>query len=716
MNVDLKKLAACLAWGAFWGAAAWSAYAVVEFVFSSLVFYFTRPYAVFSAWHWHLTALLALTYLIAGPLAGALAGLVTHFLRGRLPDDANPMRLLESAATLPLALVFLGNGIGLTVTGLGFGGIWQAIAAAVCTLFLVMGLCSPSWMDRLGLITNPWIISGLLLGLGQELDVLNMSVAAQLGSSIGQWAMALTALLVLTAALSILIGRRLANFLAAHRRGYPGLGLTTVSAGLVLMWASAALSTRSSVAEAAPLNLSTSARPNIVLIVMDTVRADHLSLYGYNRDTTPNLKALAQDGVAYTNAISSSDITLTSHASIFTGMYASWHSAYCQPPEAAYGRELSKQYPTVAEVLKSSGYETIGVAANLYLRANFGLERGFDEFRIPRPVPMLPDQSRSLLRHHFRKWMSYAADTAQFDRLFTLGQDVDDELFRTLAHRAHPDAPFFVFLNYMDAHFPYVPPAPYSARFPGRHPRTTQDDLENDQYNISDGAPIPPAYPEHCLSQYDGGIAYEDAQIGRVVSWLKSHNAYDNTMIVVTSDHGEAFGERKRVGHANSPYQNLLHVVLLVKYPKSTLRGPESALASLTDVAPTIYGAASVPAPKTLQGRDLASQSVPREIYSETFPCPVIRPRECKSGCTTTSIFSWPFKFIYSDQQGGRLELFDLSADPDERRNLIIRQQDQATDLRARLDAWSRPAQTRQVKQANPEQQKGLEGLGYIGK
>jgi arylsulfatase A-like enzyme len=151
-------------------------------------------------------------------------------------------------------------------------------------------------------------------------------------------------------------------------------------------------------------------------------------------------------------------------------MYASWHSAYCQPPEAAYGRKLSDRYPTVAELMKRGGYATIGVAANLYLRADFGMERGFDEFRIPRPVPLLPDDARWLLRHNVRRWVSYTGDTAQFDRLYALGEDIDSELFAVMEQRTNRQTPFFVFLNYMDAHFPYVPPAPFNERFPGRRP------------------------------------------------------------------------------------------------------------------------------------------------------------------------------------------------------------------------------------------------------
>ena len=139
---------------------------------------------------------------------------------------------------------------------------------------------------------------------------------------------------------------------------------------------------------------------------MDTVHADHLAVYGYERDTTPNLRELARDSMVYTNAISASDITLTSHASLFTGMYPSWHGAYCDPQNAAYGRAISNSYPTVAELLRSAGYQTSGVAANLYLRADFGLERGFDRFRIPRPVPLLAAENAFMLRGALRRGLS----------------------------------------------------------------------------------------------------------------------------------------------------------------------------------------------------------------------------------------------------------------------------------------------------------------------
>ena len=451
-------------------------------------------------------------------------------------------------------------------------------------------MCSPAlllirrWNDGAGWLTNYWVVSGLLLGFGQLLGLREMGVANQLGARLGIASLALTALLLGVTAASVLFGRK-------FRLPAVPLRFGAIGGALLLILVSYTLGRPAqNRVEAASTPLAPTGRPNVLLIVMDTVHADHLAAYGYQRDTTPNLRELARDSMLYTNAISASDITLTSHASLFTGMYPSWHGAYCDPQNAAYGRAISNSYPTVAELLHSAGYQTSGVAANLYLRADFGLERGFDRFRIPRPVPLLAAENAFMLRGALRRGLSTVFDTAQFDRLYALGEDINSELFADLAAFSKPGAPAFIFVNYMDAHFPYVPPSPYDARYPGRRPGMTQDDLESEQKVLVSGNGAVPAYQSHCVSQYDGGIAYVDHQIGEVVTWLKRHGAYDNTMIVVTSDHGEAFGERHRVGHANSPYQNLLHVALIVKYPHTAQRGAEERPVSLSDVDPNHPG------------------------------------------------------------------------------------------------------------------------------
>jgi arylsulfatase A-like enzyme len=693
--------------GALHGAAAWSAYALVEFAFTSLLFRLTRPYSGFTGWHWNLTALLLVGFLVVGLTLGSAAGFLLWRFRNAGTIRVRPVRALELAVSLTLVSAFLLNEI--LTQGLQHQGVWLQFASLVFIGLLLSGLRSLPWMDRPGLLTNYWVISGLLLGLGQWTILLEAGSATQLGAPITLGTQLAFAMLIATVLLALWAGR--GGRFAANR----WITFGSVTLGLALLAASVALSFAGhTTVHAASLGPSNSSRPNVILIVMDTVRADHISALGYQRNTTPNLKRLAADAVVYSNAVSASDITITSHASLFTGMYPSWHGSYCQPPEALYGRELGKKFPTIAELLRKNGYQTVGVAANLYLRSDFGLERGFDEFRIPRPVPLLPDQTGYLLRRALRRGLSLVIDTAQFDRLYALGEDVDLTLFSTLDHRSRRDAPLFVFLNYMDSHFPYVPPAPYNVAFAGWRPRITQDILEEEQTQITRGQGEPPGYRAHCESEYDGAIVYMDAQIGKVIEWLKRENAYDNTMIVVTADHGESFGERNRVGHANSPYQNLLHVPLLVKYPHNARRGVEDRLVSLIDVAPTILEIAQVPLPGTIQGRPVTTPSETRAVYAETFPCPVMQPPECPRGCSAKAVFAWPMKYIASGS--GKRELFDLSSDPDEKTNLFIQQRELATHLDAVLTDWKKnlPTQTRQNKQVDPEKLKQLQGLGYI--
>jgi arylsulfatase A-like enzyme len=688
-----KPFGRSVASGALQGAAAWSAYALLEFVFASLLFRFTRPHAVFATWHWNLTALLLLGYLIVGLACGAVAGAASWSLR------RSQQLTVESAATLTLVFAFALH----LVWSTGTSRLWLVAAAGLFAALLLIR----RWNDGAGWLTNYWVASGLLLGFGQLLGLREMGVANQLGARLGIASLALTALLLGVTAASVLFGRKF------HLPAVP-LRFGAIGGALLLILVSYTLGRPAqNRVEAASTPLAQTGRPNVLLIVMDTVHADHLAAYGYQRDTTPNLRELARDSMLYTNAISASDITLTSHASLFTGMYPSWHGAYCDPQNAAYGRAISNSYPTVAELLHSAGYQTSGVAANLYLRADFGLERGFDRFRIPRPVPLLATENAFMLRGALRRGLSTVFDTAQFDRLYALGEDINSELFADLAAFSKPGAPAFLFVNYMDAHFPYVPPSPYDSRYPGRRPGMTQDDLESEQKVLVTGNAAVPAYQSHCVSQYDGGIAYVDHQIGEVVTWLKRHGAYDNTMIVVTSDHGEAFGERHRVGHANSPYQNLLHVALIVKYPHTAQRGAEERPVSLSDVTPTILETAGIAAPRTMQGRSLKA-ATEREIFSETFPCPVAHSPDCPNGCTARAIFSWPYKFITSSN--GHRELFDLSGDPTERRNLYVQQPERAALLAGRLSQWmqSMPQQSRETHTLSPEDLRRLKSLGYV--
>jgi arylsulfatase A-like enzyme len=713
MRYNSKGFAGYLTVGIIQGLAAWSAYALIEFLAASVLFRLGRPYARFTPWHWALTGQLILAYLIAGAGAGGVAGLIVFLLRNTKRFSGRPTALvIEHAATLTLCLA-IAIQVAAQPSAPDFWWKLLAIALGLADL-LLLALCSEVWSTRLGLLTNPWVVAGLFLSAGQVSTLEFMGVARQLGIPVRPWYFMLGALELLAAVAAAWLGRRWRRAGGLYRIWAPNRA--AVGLAIVLMATAFGLGVEPSAPVLPHLQLDrasgTSGHPNVILIVMDTVRADHLSLYGYERDTTPNLKEMASDATVYRQAISAADITLTSHASIFTGLYPSWHGAYCQPPDAAFGRKIGP-VPTMAEVFAQSGYRTLGVAGNLYLRADFGLQRGFQQFHIPRPVPVLVAESWYMLRHGMRRAIGLFTDTAQFDRLYSRGDAVNQEFFAMLRDGKLAQPPFFAFLNYMDAHFPYLPPQPFDRLFPGKDGGLTQAGLAAFQRLAGPhGENLSPRYSRHSIAEYDGGIAYMDAQIGQLVAWLKRENLYDNTLIAVTADHGEAFGERGLFGHGNSLYANLLHVGLMVKYPHSAHTGVVDAPVSLIDILPTLAQSAGVEAPRGLPGRDLLGPDAfaARNLFSESFPCPVTHSPECPAGCLMRTVVAWPNKYIFSST--GRAEVYELRQDPKESHNLFGSLNPTAKILATQLNAWIKTIPVQQDSpSAPPRTAPALQGL-----
>ncbi len=704
--------------GSIEGAFAWSAYAVLEFIVSS-VFGLARPYSILTPWHWQLTGLLIIAYVVTGLVSGALAGLVLYVLRisTRWIQNADTTAVLEAGGAFTLVITFSSN--VLAYPSIENGQIVLFCVGLLFAAFLVASIHSGKHAERLGYLTNPWITAGLLLGLGQVFGFVKLKEdGSPVGGKVMVLAAGLTFALVAVALVSVFLGRHLRS--RSSRRPLGSLGPAGVALGLaaalllVCLWLGRP---GHAAAEASAAGSTHFAQPNLVIVVLDTVRADHLSLYGYPRRTTPHIEALAHDSVVYTNAIAPSDMTLSSHGSLFTGLYAGWHGAHCRPPSASYGSSLNRDVHTLAEILAGKSYSTTGVSANLYLRENFGLQKGFQAFRIPRPVPILSAESWYLLRRSMRRGLTHFVDTAQFDRLFARSEDVNRVAFGLMDEDKLNRGPFFLFMNYMDAHFPYVPPSPFDSLFPGKLRSLTQDDLTAIQESVIRGATMTEDDHEHFMSQYDGGIAYDDAHVGQVVRWLKRRGLYDNTMIVVASDHGEQFGEKNLVLHANSIYQNLLHVALVVKYPKSARTGVVNDPVSLVDVAPTALAALGYPVPKQMQGRDLLAPGPlsPRQLYGESYPCPALHRSDCPpEGCLTRAVFSWPFK--YTASSNGRREFFNLATDPGEDHNAVASQPDAAKELGAELGRWTKtiPATSAQRSNVGGEALQQLKSLGYV--
>lgn len=323
---------------------------------------------------------------------------------------------------------------------------------------------------------------------------------------------------------------------------------------------------------------------NVLLIILDTVRASSLSLYGYGRATTPHLDAFARGGTVFETAIATAPWTLPSHASIFTGHYPAWLNTDFQ-------RNLDETYPTLAELLRARGYYTFGVAANLsYTSWESGLDRGFTEYHdYPVNVEQILRSSLygattfadGLLRARRRADVMRVLRKAQFidppkhDHYQVPASEVADRYLEFLRTR-DTTRPYFAFLNFFDAHSPYEPAERLRQHF---------------------GKPTGPR------DLYDAEIFGIDEQLGRIFAVLDRSGALRNTIVVVASDHGEHFGERGLRRHANSVYTALVHVPLVIRFDGRVPEGQRISLpVSLRDLGRTMLdltGASAVRFPGT---------------------------------------------------------------------------------------------------------------------
>lgn len=295
--------------------------------------------------------------------------------------------------------------------------------------------------------------------------------------------------------------------------------------------------------------------PNLVLIVLDTVRADELSAYGYPRPTTPNLDRLARQGVLFENALSPSSWTLPSDASILTGLLPHQHGANWSAPVAPGIR-------TLAYDLEVLGYQTAGFNANLaYGVAGWGLGKGFEVY----------EDDSSSLRHNLAVTLAgrvfvqplyeRLAHPDSFDR--RNAREVNKDIYRWFGRRS--GRPFFLFVNYFDTHYPYMAPPPYDHRF-GRIPDAAMRRAANFEYR--GGVPKPLlAERDQVVAAYDNCLAFLDDQVGQLLEFLARLPERSNTIVIITSDHGEAFGEHAAYGHGINLYREALHVPLIVFGP-----------------------------------------------------------------------------------------------------------------------------------------------------
>lgn len=295
--------------------------------------------------------------------------------------------------------------------------------------------------------------------------------------------------------------------------------------------------------------------PNVLLIVMDTVRSQSLSLYGYDRPTTPRLEAFARTGVCFEQALATSSWTLSSHATMFTGRFSHELFADWQTPLDAR-TAMPDTYPTLAEILSDRGFVTAGFVGNVgYCSYEFDLDRGFVHYEDYVPSLELFFSCSSLTGRIARQYRNMTGNHQLVGR--KSATDVNEAFLEWLSH--NDKRPFFAFLNYFDAHDPYLAPETFDLKFGSKKP-----DIPSLRHEHKYTAPEIQALQD----AYDSCIAYLDHEIGSLLDGLQDRGVLENTLVIITSDHGEQFGEHGLMYHVNSLYRQLLQVPLLICLPK----------------------------------------------------------------------------------------------------------------------------------------------------
>lgn len=391
---------------------------------------------------------------------------------------------------------------------------------------------------------------------------------------------------------------------------------------------------------------------NVLLITLDTTRADRIGCYGNEDAVTPALDSLAGRGLLFERAYSQVPMTTPSHCTLFTGRYPREHGVRNNGHTS-----LPDSFPTLATMFKDHGYATGAFVAAFVLDHSFGLARGFDEYN---------DDMGEEVFHKDRLEMEIRAD------------QVTDRALAWL--EGTPSRPFFCWVHYFDPHAPYDPP---------------------------------PEFAVAAANRYDGEINFVDSQVKRLLDWLEANDLMSKTLVVAVGDHGEAFGEHGDRGHGVFLYNESIHVPLIVAHPKLASRPRRiPGVVGVVDLFPTLAELFGFRVPDDLLSESFVSvlsgqDATPRASYSET-----LHGRDQYGWAEVRSLTLARWKYISTT----RPELYDLEADPGERKNLVESHPDVASDMLNLLKqryAKMIPGQATAVA-LNEAQRRGLESLGYV--
>jgi arylsulfatase A-like enzyme len=411
----------------------------------------------------------------------------------------------------------------------------------------------------------------------------------------------------------------------------------------------------SAVAGCEPRETGMVSRPNILLLTIDTLRADHLGAYGYDRSTSPNLDAFAKESVLFENAFSVSSWTLPAHASLLTGLFPAEHGVVTDISALPVSSE------TLAEIMSGNGYETFAAVSHVYLTERYGFEQGFDRF----------DDRLSAASAHK-----------------PVAAGIVDRTIDWLAGR-ESERPFFAWLHIFDPHWDYAPPSPYDKMFDPHYDGSMKGDFHSlsSYFKAAKGYDTPPHFPErdfeHVVALYDGEIAYVDAEVGRLFEHLKSRGVWDETMIAVVSDHGEEFMEHGSLeGHQWTLYDEVVRVPLMLRIPGGRFSGEVVRTpVSTVGLAGTVLDYAGIP-----QSRPRRSLAAVIESSGGDRPPvpPLLADLTIRREKRLTAIRDGDFKLLRGAE--GEVELYRVSVDPGETSDLSAERPVDVERLSKRLD------------------------------
>jgi len=426
---------------------------------------------------------------------------------------------------------------------------------------------------------------------------------------------------------------------------------------------------------------------NIVLITIDALRADHLSCYGYHRNTSPNIDKIAEKGIVFNNVISPSSWTTPSMVSLFTSVYPINHGiikGFAKGREIHNQKVFSDDIITLAELLKANGYETFGAASNLHLSEKFGFARGFDNYKC------LPWQTAPQVNRVVYSWESQIKNSGKF----------------------------FLWIHYFDPHHPLTPRTPWIEHYTS-HELTQQLNLSNKssdyiQLNI-------PRLRKEALSNlvalYDSDINYVDLHIGELI---KNFELEENTLIIITADHGEEFFEHGQFGHGKNLFQETINIPLIIKLPHHDKKETIDEYVNLVDIMPTIIDILNINPPEQLLGKSVLEKQglffrlmqilTNREIDNYGF-AELDRKEVLKAILTP----EWKYIYNYKNKTG---QLYNIKLDPHELNNLADKKTKECTKLKGQLLSWVASSKTYPVKsqlfEISQEEKEKLEAMGYL--